>query len=109
MDYEHIASSVQETLEGSMTAIMTSQDVMKAVLDSKIAELKILLQRAPQMQETPITQSNVGTLREDSTTEEGRTRFIHIVPRSVILPSGNPVEQSGFIKVNLMAIPTYTL
>ena len=69
VDYEHIASYVQETLEGSMTAIMTSQDTIKATLDSKITELNILLQRAPQMQAMT---SNVGTLWEDSTAEEGR-------------------------------------
>ena len=48
-DYEHIATSVQETLEGSMPAIMTSQDAMKAACDSKIAKLKTLLQKVPQM------------------------------------------------------------
>ena len=48
-DYDHIATSVQETLEGSMTAIMTSQDAMKAMLDSKIGKLNTLLQKAPQM------------------------------------------------------------
>ena len=59
VDYEHIATFVQETLEGSMTAIVTSQDMMKAALDSRIVELKNLLQKASQMQATP---SNVGTL-----------------------------------------------
>ena len=63
-DYEHIATSIQETLEGSMTAIMTSHDVMKVALDSKITKLKTLLQKAPQMQATP---SNVRTPWEDST------------------------------------------
>ena len=55
-----------------MTAIMTSLDAMKAALDSKTADLKILLQRAPQMQEMPVTTSNVGTPQEDSTAEEGQ-------------------------------------
>lgn len=47
VDYEGIASSIQESLEGLMTAIMTSQDAMKVALDSKVAKLNILLQRAP--------------------------------------------------------------
>ena len=51
-----------------MTAIVSSQAAMKATLDSKIAELKTLLQKAPKMQATP---SNVGTPREDFTLEEG--------------------------------------
>lgn len=53
-----------------MTTIMTSQDAMKATLDSKIAKLKTLLQKASHMQTTP---SNVGTLWEESIVEEGRT------------------------------------
>lgn len=68
VDYEHIAPSIQETFEGSMNAIVTSQDAMKATLDSRIAELKTLLQKAPQIKGTP---SNVGTLQEDSTSKEG--------------------------------------
>lgn len=51
-----------------MIAIVTSQDAMKVALDSKIAELKTLLQRALQMQAMP---SNFGTSQEDSTSEEG--------------------------------------
>lgn len=105
-DYEHIMTSVQDTLEGSMTAIVTLQHARKANLNNKITELKTLLQKAPQMQATP---SNVGTLQEDSTSEEGRTRFVQLVPKSVILPSGNLVEQSRFIEVNLVVIPTNTL
>ena len=79
---------------------------MKATLNSKIVELKTLLHRASHMQTTP---RNVGTPWEDSTSREGQMQFIRIVPRSVILPSRNLVEQSGFIKVNLAVIPTYTL
>ena len=41
--YEHITTSSQETLGGSMTMIVTSQHVMRAKLVSKIAELKTLL------------------------------------------------------------------
>ena len=51
-----------------MTIIVTSQDAMKVALDSKIVELKILLQRAPHMQ---AIESNVGNLWKDSTSEEG--------------------------------------
>ena len=61
---------------------------MKTELDSKMAELKTLLQRAPQVQEAP---SYVGTPWEESTSEEGQTRFVWIIPKSVILPSSNPV------------------
>ena len=42
-DYDHITTSVQETLEGSMTAIVTSQHAMRTKLDNKIEELKTLL------------------------------------------------------------------
>ena len=89
-----------------MTAIVTSQHAMKAELDNKITELKTLLQKAPLMQATP---SNVGILWEDSASEEGWTKSVQLVPKSVILPSGNPVEQFEFIQVNLAAIPTDTL
>ena len=47
VDYEHSVSFIQETLEGTMTTIMTLQDAMKAALDSKVTELKTLLQKAP--------------------------------------------------------------
>ena len=42
-DYEHIATSVKETMEESVTAIVTSQQAMQMVLDNKMAELKILI------------------------------------------------------------------
>lgn len=42
-DYEHIATSVQETMEESMTMIVTSQQAMQMVLDNKMVELKTLL------------------------------------------------------------------
>ena len=58
------------------------------------------------MQATP---SYVGTPREESTSEEGQTIFIQLVPKSVILLSSNSVEHCGFIEVNLTAIPTETL
>lgn len=89
-----------------MTAIVTSQHAMKIELDTKIAKLKTQLQRAPLMQVAP---SYVGTAQEESTSEEGQTRFVWLVPKSVILPSGNLVQQSRFIEVNLATIPTETL
>lgn len=89
-----------------MTTIVTSQHLMRTELDNKIIELKTLLQRAPPMQ---TTLSYVGILREDSTSEEGQTRFVRLVPKSVILPLGNPIEQSGFIEVKLATIPIDTL
>ena len=43
-DYDNIATYVQETLEGSMTAIVSSQTEMKSVMDLTIVELKTLLE-----------------------------------------------------------------
>ena len=42
-DYEQIATLVQETMEESMTTIVTSQQEMQMVLDRKMEELKTLL------------------------------------------------------------------
>lgn len=47
-DYELIAKSVRETIEESMTMIVTSQQAMQMVLDSKMAELKTFLERVHQ-------------------------------------------------------------
>ena len=44
-DYEGIATSVHESLEELMTAIITSQNAMKTALDLRIAELKTPLER----------------------------------------------------------------
>ena len=49
-DCEHIATLVQETMEESITTIVTSQKAMQMVLDNKMEELKTLLQRAHQAQ-----------------------------------------------------------
>ena len=49
VDYNSIATYVQETLEGPMTTIMSSQTKMKSTLDMKIAELKTLLEQASQI------------------------------------------------------------
>ena len=43
-DYDNITTYVQETLEGSMTTIVSSWTEMKSVMDMKIAELKTLLE-----------------------------------------------------------------
>ena len=43
-DYDNNATCVQETLEGSMTTIVSSHSKMKSVLDMKIAELNTLLE-----------------------------------------------------------------
>ena len=53
--------------------------------------------------------SSTGIPREESISEEGQTIFIQLVHHSVILPSGSPIQQSGFIEVNLAAVPTETL
>lgn len=105
-DYKHIVTSVQETLEGSMTAIVTLQHAMQTTVESKIVKLKTLLQSSPQVQTTP---SSVGAPREESISEEGQTKFVRLVPKSVILPSSSPIQQSGSIEVNLAAIPIETL
>lgn len=56
----------------------------------------------------PATTTTSGTPRGDSTSQ-GRTRFVRILPTSVILPSGSPIDKIEFIEVNLAAIPTNTL
>lgn len=53
-------------------------------------------------------QSTSGTPQGDSMSE-GRTRFACILPTSVRLPLGSPIDQTGFIEVNLADIPTETL
>ena len=93
-------------MEESMTGIVTSQQAMQMVLDNKMAELKTLLHRAHQAQ---LAQSSTRTPREEFVSKEGLTRFIRLVHQSVILPSGSPIQQSGFIEVNLIAVPTETL
>ena len=69
-DYDNIGKCVQETLEESMTAIVSSQTEMKSTLDMKIVELKTLLERATQIPTT--TTTTFGTLRGESTSQ-GRT------------------------------------
>lgn len=44
VDYEGIAYHVQDTLEGSMTTIISSQVEMKSALGMSIVELKTLLE-----------------------------------------------------------------
>ena len=56
-DYDNIATCVQETLEGSMTSIVSLQTKMKSVMDLKIAELKTLLERALQIPTTTTSTS----------------------------------------------------
>ena len=51
----------------------------------------------------------VGTAREESTSEEGLTKFIRLVLKSDILPSSNLVQQYWFIEVSLAAILIETL
>lgn len=59
MEYcEHIATSVQENMEESLSAAVTLQQAMQVVLDSKMVELTTLLQRAYQPQST---QSSTGS------------------------------------------------
>ena len=58
-DYEGIATYLQETLEGSMTMIVSPQTEMKSALDMKIMELKTLLERALQI--STVTTSTSGT------------------------------------------------
>ena len=43
-DYEGIAHYVKDTLEGSMTAIVSLETDMKSTLDMKIVEMKTLLE-----------------------------------------------------------------
>ena len=105
-DYENIATCVQETLEGPMTAIVSLQTKMKSTLDMKIAELKTLLERTMHIPTT--TTSTLGTPQGGSTSQ-GRTHFIQILPTSIRLPSRSPIEQAGFIEVDLAGIPTETL
>ena len=83
VDYEGIATSMQESMEGSMTMIVSSQTKMKTTLDMIIVELKILLEQTAQMPTT--TMSTSGTQREDSKSQ-GRMRFVCILPMSVRLP-----------------------
>ena len=42
VDYDGVATFVQESLEGSITTIVTSQTETKTALDIKIVELKTL-------------------------------------------------------------------
>ena len=105
-NYEGIAHYVQDTLEGSMTTIVSLQTKMKSTLNIRIVELKTLLERATQMP-TPTT-STYGTPRGGSIVQ-GRVRCVHILPTSVRLPSGSPIEQTGFIEVDLAGILTNTL
>ena len=104
-DYEGIASHVQDTLEESMTVIVRSQTVLKTALEIKIMELKTLLQCAAQTSSTTTTSR---TSRGDSTSQ-GRTRLVRILPTSVKLPLGSPIEQTRFIEVDLAGILTDTL
>lgn len=91
-----------------MIAIVTLQNAMKVVLDQRIAELKALLERTPQMPIVPTTSSTSETPRGDSMSE-GRTLFVHILLISIRLFSRSPIDQNGFIEVNLADIPTETL
>ena len=75
-------------MEESMTMIVTSQQAMQMVLDSKMEELKTLLQRAHQVQPS---QSPTGTPWEEFFSQEGQTRFVWLVHQSVTLPLGSPI------------------
>lgn len=90
-DYEGIATSMHESLEESMTAIVTSQDIMKVMIDQRIMELKTLLERTPQML-TTLAMSSTSRTPWGSSTSEGRTQFVCILPTSVRLPSGSPID-----------------
>lgn len=87
---------------------MTLQNAMKVVIDQRIAELKNLLERTPQMPTVLAMQSTSRTPLEDSMTK-GRTQFVCILLASVRLPSGSLIDETGFIEVNLIDIPTETL
>ena len=89
-----------------MTMIVSSQTEMKSALDMKIMELKTLLERTTQI--PTATTSTFGTPRGGSTVQ-GRTRCVRILPTSVRLPSRSPIEQTGFIEVDLEGIMTDTL
>lgn len=106
VDYDNIATYVQDTLEGSMTAIVSLQTEMKSVLDMEIAELKTLLEQTTQI--LTATTRTSGTPWGGSIAQ-GRTRFFCILPTIVRLPLGSPIEQIGFIKVDLAGIPTDAL
>lgn len=107
-DIDSIASHVYDTLEDSMTAIVSLQNAMNTALDVRIAEMKILLERTPEMSKTPATPSTSRTPWGDSISK-WRMWFVHILLTSVRLPSGSPIDQTGFIKVNLVDIPIETL
>ena len=89
-----------------MTVIVSSQIEMKSALDMKIVELKTLLEQTVQI--PTITTITSGTPRGGSTSQ-GRMRFVRILPTSVKLPSRSPIEQTGFIEVDLAGIPIDTL
>ena len=56
-DYDNIATCVQESLEGSMTMIVSSQDEMQSMLDIRILELKTLLEQVAQISTTTTSTS----------------------------------------------------
>lgn len=107
-DIDNISLHVHESMEELVSAIMASQNVIEAVIDQRIMELKTLLERAPQMSIAPTTQSTSKTPWDDSMFE-GRTQFIRILLTSIRLPLGSTIEQIGFIEVNLADISTETL
>lgn len=107
-DNEHVATSVQECLEGLMTTIVTSHNAMKTALDLRIVELKTMLERIAQMSTTAARPSASETPWGGSTLE-GWTRFVCIFPTSVRLPSRIPIEKTGFIELNLIDILIETL
>ena len=95
-DIDKIANHVYQTLEDSITTIVTLHNAMKSAVDQRIAELKTLLERTSQMSTNPATLSTSKTPWGDSISK-GRTRFVHILLTSVRLPSGSPIDQTGFI------------
>lgn len=89
-----------------MTTIVTSQTAVKSAIDMQIAELKTLMEQASQLLTS--TQGTSETSRRGSTSQ-GLTHLVQILPTSVRLPSEIQIEQTWFIEVDLVGIPTETL